>query len=94
MDRTLLTDEERSALAAAHGEWEVGDTEMTRTFVLTDFGEAMGFVTRVAVAAERLDHHPDIDIRWNKVTLTLSTHSAGGLTPFDRELAEQIDGFE
>jgi 4a-hydroxytetrahydrobiopterin dehydratase len=52
----------------------------------------MGFVTRVALAAEKADHHPDIDIRWNKVTLTLSTHSADGLTEKDLSLADQVDG--
>jgi 4a-hydroxytetrahydrobiopterin dehydratase len=45
----------------------------------------------VALAAERADHHPDIDIRWNRVTLALSTHSAGALTEADRDLAEEID---
>jgi 4a-hydroxytetrahydrobiopterin dehydratase len=52
----------------------------------------MGFVTRVALAAEKSDHHPDIDIRWNKVTLTLSTHSEGGVTPKDLDLADGCDG--
>ena len=53
----------------------------------------MGFVNRVALAAEAADHHPDIDIRWNRVTLRLTTHSVGALTDLDRALAEQIDGF-
>ena len=52
----------------------------------------MGFVTRVALEAEKADHHPDIDIRWNKVTLTLSTHSEGGLTVKDLDLADIADG--
>jgi 4a-hydroxytetrahydrobiopterin dehydratase len=51
----------------------------------------MGFVTRVALAAEKADHHPDIDIRWNKVTLTLSTHSEGGITTKDLDLADLCD---
>ena len=59
---------------------------------LADFVEAMGFVTRVALVAEKAFHHPDIDIRWNKVTLRLSTHSEGGLTEKDLELAERVDG--
>jgi len=49
-------------------------------------------VTRVALAAEKADHHPDIDIRWNKVTLTLSTHSEGGVTAKDLNLADFCDG--
>ena len=64
---------------------------MRRTFEFADFGAAMGFVTRVALAAEVLDHHPDIDIRWNKVTLVLSTHSEGTLTGLDAELAKRAD---
>lgn len=64
---------------------------MRRTFQFSDFVEAMGFVTMVALAAEKLDHHPDIDIRWNKVTLVLSTHSEGTLTDLDAELARRAD---
>jgi 4a-hydroxytetrahydrobiopterin dehydratase len=51
----------------------------------------MGFVNSVALLAERINHHPDIDIRWNKVMLALSTHSAGGLTELDFRLAKMID---
>ena len=64
---------------------------MSRTFVFGDFVEAMSFVMTVALAAERAFHHPDIDIRWNKVTLTLSTHSEGGLTQKDADLAASLD---
>ena len=53
----------------------------------------MGFVTRVGLDAEKIDHHPDIDIRWNQVTLTLSTHSEGGLTAQDLNLADSTDHF-
>ena len=66
---------------------------MSREFTFADFSAAIGFVVRTALAAEVLDHHPDIDIRWNRVTLTLSTHSAGALTELDRQLAATIDGF-
>jgi 4a-hydroxytetrahydrobiopterin dehydratase len=51
----------------------------------------MGFVTKVALAAEKANHHPDIDIRWNKVTLALTTHDEGGLSRRDAELAQRID---
>ena len=91
--REPLTPEEHAALREERPDWEVGGDEMTRTVVLDDFSQAMAFVTRVAIAAEVLDHHPDIDIRWNKVMLRLSTHSAGTLTGLDRELAARIDGF-
>jgi 4a-hydroxytetrahydrobiopterin dehydratase len=64
---------------------------ISRTFVFADFVKAMAFVNKVAVLAESRDHHPDIDIRWNKVTLGLSTHSAGGLTDKDFSLARLCD---
>ena len=91
---TPLTEDERRDLAAAHPSWAVEGEEITRTFVFTDFAEAMGFVGRVALAAEKADHHPNIDIRWNKVTLMLTTHSAGALTERDRALVEMIDDWE
>lgn len=72
--------------------WERRGTQIVRTFAHKDFVSAMGFVMAVAILAERADHHPDIDIRWNKVTLGLSTHSAGGLTGKDFALARSIDG--
>ena len=61
------------------------------TFEFTDFRAALDFVNRVGNEAEQMNHHPDIDIRWNQVTLTLSTHAAGGLTAHDIELARRID---
>ncbi len=70
--------------------WENNGKEITRTYKFSDFKEALVFVNRVADLAEAADHHPDIDIRYNKVRLTLSTHSAGGLTDKDFSLAKQI----
>ena len=70
--------------------WENNGKEITRTYKFKDFAEALVFVNKVAGLAEAVDHHPDIDIRWNKVKLTLSTHSAGGLTEKDFALARQI----
>jgi 4a-hydroxytetrahydrobiopterin dehydratase len=69
---------------------EAGGAALTRTFKFDDFKAALSFVNRVGEEAEQLDHHPDIDIRWNKVTLVLSTHSEGGLTQLDMELAARI----
>ena len=89
----LLSDAQRAEFVAAHSEWALHGESITRTYELLDFPHAMGFVTRVALVAERAFHHPDIDIRWNKVTLTLSTHDQGGLTEKDTELAAKIDGF-
>jgi 4a-hydroxytetrahydrobiopterin dehydratase len=87
------SDEERARFGTDHPEWELEGEQIRRTFRFADFKEAMGFVTRVSLAAEVADHHPDIDIRWNKVTLTLSTHSEGALTDRDITLASEIDGF-
>jgi 4a-hydroxytetrahydrobiopterin dehydratase len=70
--------------------WQRRGSEITRTFAFSDFRESMAFVTRVALAAEAANHHPDIDIRYSKVTLTLSTHDASGLTDKDFALAESI----
>jgi len=89
--RTPLTSEQHSDLVSSHPDWTIEENEMRRTFEFSDFREAMAFVTSVALAAEKLDHHPDIDIRWNKVKLGLSTHSAGTLTGLDAELARLAD---
>ena len=70
--------------------WESNGKEIIRTYKFKDFAEAMAFVNKVAGLAEAADHHPDINIRYNKVRLTLSTHSAGGLTEKDFALARQI----
>lgn len=91
MSRTRLSDQEISSKLDALAGWaRVGDA-VHKTYEFKDFVRAMGFVQSVGILAERADHHPDIDIRWNKVTLTLSTHSAGGLTDLDFSLAAEID---
>ncbi len=87
---TRATDQERAEFMASYPDWELDGETIRRTFTFADFGEAMGFVNRVALAAEQADHHPDIDIRWNKVTLALSTHSAGALTSKDTDLAARV----
>lgn len=89
---TLVSDEEIEAFIEAHPSWSRSGAEIERTYEFADFSEAMGFVTRVALTAEKANHHPDVDIRWNKVILTLSTHSEGGLTTKDLDLADTIDG--
>ena len=82
---------EIAAALAAVPEWRQRDDAIVRTFQFKDFPAAMKFVDAVAVAAEQAWHHPDIDIRWNKVTLALTTHDAGGLTQKDFDLARQFD---
>jgi 4a-hydroxytetrahydrobiopterin dehydratase len=78
------------ALTSVPGWKQQGDT-IVRTFQFKDFPAAIQFVDAVAMLAEQAWHHPDIDIRWNKVTLTLSTHDAGGLTEKDFDLARKFD---
>ena len=71
--------------------WTIENGELHKTYSFKDFRGSMAFATRVALIAESMDHHPDIDIRYSKVTLNLMTHSAGGLTESDFKLAGEID---
>ena len=88
-----LPESTRTTFLADHPQWTLSGEEISRTFVFADFNEAMGFVNRVALAAEVADDHPDIDIRWNKVTLVLSTHDEDALTEKDTDLAVAFDGW-
>jgi 4a-hydroxytetrahydrobiopterin dehydratase len=72
--------------------WELENGEITRTFTFPNFVDSLDFVNRVGELAEAAGHHPDIDIRYNKVRLALVTHDAGGLTTNDFDLAEKING--
>jgi 4a-hydroxytetrahydrobiopterin dehydratase len=90
-DRTRLTDEEVQAFLKDAPEWKRTGDAITRTYTFKTFPDAIGFVVRVAHVAEKNDHHPDIDIRWNKVTLLLTTHDAGGLTFRDPKVARECD---
>jgi 4a-hydroxytetrahydrobiopterin dehydratase len=80
----------KSALAAVP-QWKKKDAAISRVFQFKDFPAAIKFVDAVAELAEQAWHHPDIDIRWNKVTLMLTTHDAGGLTKKDFVLARKFD---
>jgi 4a-hydroxytetrahydrobiopterin dehydratase len=71
--------------------WERTGDEIVKTFELPSFPEAIAFVTRVADRAEAADHHPDLDIRYRKVRVALSTHDAGGLSDLDFDLATEIE---
>ena len=88
-----LSADDRTAFVSDHPEWSLDGEIISRTFVFADFVAAMGFVTSVAIASERVDHHPDIDIRWNKVSIALTTHDAGALTAKDTALAAEIDAY-
>jgi len=88
---TKLTPAQIKIAQTAVPEWRRTGAVIRRTFVFKDFVLAMKFVATVARLAERAWHHPDIDIRWNKVTLALTTHDAGGLTEKDFTLAAKFD---
>jgi 4a-hydroxytetrahydrobiopterin dehydratase len=92
---TLLSESEVTARLTGLSDWtraEADEPSITATFELADFAAALAFVNAVGAEAEERNHHPDIDIRWNTVTLVLSTHSAGGLTAADFDLATTISG--
>jgi 4a-hydroxytetrahydrobiopterin dehydratase len=88
-----LTDAERASLAATLPQWRMvkGRDAIARDFVFADFSAAWGFMARVALLAEKQDHHPEWSNVWNKVSITLATHDAGGLSARDVQLAQAID---
>jgi 4a-hydroxytetrahydrobiopterin dehydratase len=89
--RKKLSDVEiHRAVSALNGWSRRGDT-LVKAFAFPRFADGIAFVNRVARIADEMDHHPDIDIRYTKVTLTLSTHDAGGVTKTDFKLAERIE---
>jgi 4a-hydroxytetrahydrobiopterin dehydratase len=88
----ILTAEQVATELATTPDWLISDGQLTRAVTRKDFRDALLFVNAVGFLAERADHHPDIVIAWNAVTLSLMTHSAGGLTERDFALARQISG--
>ena len=91
MNRTLLNEDQITIELKKLDGWSRSGAEVRKTWEFEDFVRAVKFVDSVAVVAEKFNHHPDIDIRWNKVHLTLSTHSAGGLTILDFTVAKAIE---
>ena len=89
---TTLSDEEIDGRLQTIRGWERSGNAISRTFTFDDFVGSVDFVNRITPAAEEMNHHPDLSISWNKVTVSLSTHSEGGLTENDFALATQIDG--
>lgn len=87
----LVTQSEIESFLDRNANWSRHESSLTSEFTAPSFLMAIDFVNAVAVIAEGLDHHPDIDIRWNKVIFAVSTHSAGGITALDFELATAID---
>jgi 4a-hydroxytetrahydrobiopterin dehydratase len=90
-----LNDAERKAALSELAGWtlQAGRDAIERSIKFKDFSAAWGFMNRVALAAEAMDHHPEWFNVWNRVDIGLSTHDAGGLTEKDVELARKIDGF-
>ena len=90
---TQLTDEERGAALASLTEWQgvEGRDAITRSYKFKDFNEAFGWMTRVAMVAEKMDHHPEWANVYNSIKVTLSTHDAGGITQLDINLAIIMD---
>ena len=90
---TRLSDDERTAALAALPGWTLteGREAIARTFRFTDFSAAWGFMSRAALVAEKLDHHPEWFNVWNRVEVVLTTHDAGGLTALDVDLARAMD---
>jgi 4a-hydroxytetrahydrobiopterin dehydratase len=88
-----LDDAARQGLAARLPGWSLvsGRDALQKTFKFKDFNQAFGFMARVALVAEKMDHHPEWTNVWNRVEVTLSTHDAGGLTELDLKLAEAMD---
>ncbi len=88
-----LTEDERTAALARLTAWRPveGRDAIARRFTFPDFNAAFGFMTRVALIAEKMNHHPEWSNVWNRVDVTLSTHDAGGLTERDIKLAEAMD---
>ena len=87
-----LTAKQVQAKLAALPEWTLSGDVIQRTFAFPDFVHAMKFVDRVAAEAERVQHHPDIMVRYSKVTLALSTHDVGGISDKDFAFAASADG--
>ncbi len=91
MSRAKLSEDEVGKGLKALAGWAREGDVIVKRWTFPAFAEGIRFVDRVAVAADAADHHPDIDVRWTTVTMRLSTHSAGGLTRNDLELAATID---
>ena len=87
-----LTESEVAERLSALSGWSIESDTLVKTFTFPDFVAAIKFVNALAVAAEAADHHPDLDIRYNKVKVALTTHDSGGLTKNDFELAAKAEG--
>ena len=87
----LLSDDEIQAWLAEHELWHLDGLMLKRSLQFGDFGEAFAFMTRVAIMAEKADHHPEWFNVYNKVDIAITTHDAGGLTVYDTDFAAAVD---
>ena len=90
-NKRLLTDEEVAAAVEALPGWERRDDKLHATFNFSDFSEAFGFMSRVALVSERLFHHPEWSNVWSTVEIAITNHAAGGLTELDLEFARRVN---
>jgi len=90
MGASKLTEQQIASNLAALKGWSIEQGKLHRAFEFKDFSQAFGFMSQVALAAEKMDHHPDWSNSWNKVVVDLVTHSAGGITKNDFDLATKI----
>jgi len=86
-----LSSDEIEALPTSLPTWQLVDGKLQRLLRFADFSQAFGFMTRVALAAEAMGHHPEWSNVWNRVSIALTTHDTGGLSNLDLELARRID---
>lgn len=91
MSTKILIDSELQTLLAQLSHWTLREGALAREWTFPNFAEAMLFVNRVAAVAERANHHPDIDIRYNRVILSLISHDSGGITSRDAAMARELD---
>ena len=92
MSAVLLTAEQIADLAALLPQWSLVNGKLHRELSFADFVEAFAFMTKVALIAEAMGHHPEWSNVWNRVTIALTTHDTGGLSNLDLEMARRIDG--
>jgi 4a-hydroxytetrahydrobiopterin dehydratase len=88
-----MTDKKTTAAIAELTNWKVVDDKLNRAFKFDNFVDAFGFMTKVAIVAEKMGHHPELSNTYNRVVINLTTHDIGGIGPLDIELAKKIDTF-
>lgn len=90
-NREKSTDESIAEFVSTHQGWTHKNNALSRSYTFPDYSSALAFVVRVALAAEKRDHHPDILLGWGRAEVTWSTHDAGGITTLDTSMAEATD---